>query len=288
MIQDIFYNSQNKHHDSVVVSNATCVELNGYQDTVDGWRHRRMYSYLDPILSTSKKADWLTVGDGSYGQEANFLSQNGGTALATDLSVERLRHAKKIGYIKNYKKENAEKLSFSDNVFDYVLCKESYHHFPRPIIALYEMIRVAKKAVILIEPNDVIKRGFSLKQLVGIEEVERKVNRFEVSGNYVYTISRREIEKIALGMGLPTIAFAGIDDHYIKGVEQEDLSTKGRYYRKISLVLWILNLAYILGIRDRSLLVSIIFKTKPSAKLRKALLAQGYQIFDLPNNPYLK
>lgn len=39
-----------------------------------------------------------------------------------------------------------------DDAFDYVLCKDSYHHMPRPMIALYQMLRVARRAVVLIEP----------------------------------------------------------------------------------------------------------------------------------------
>ena len=56
--------------------------------------------------------------------------------------------------IKNYKIENAENLSFEDKTIDFILCKESYHHFPRPMVALYEMLRVARNGVLLIEPND--------------------------------------------------------------------------------------------------------------------------------------
>lgn len=50
--------------------------------------------------------------------------------------------------------ENAEKLSSPNETLDFVLCKESYHHFTRPMLALYEMLRVATKAVVLIEPNE--------------------------------------------------------------------------------------------------------------------------------------
>lgn len=58
----------------------------------------------------------------------------------------------------NYSVENAESLSFRDNEFEVAFCKEAYHHFPRPFLALYEMLRVASKAVVLAEPNDQIPR----------------------------------------------------------------------------------------------------------------------------------
>jgi ubiquinone/menaquinone biosynthesis C-methylase UbiE len=124
------------------------------KDTVDAWRHRRMYQVLDPILVTETKAKWLTVGDGRYGKDSRYITEKGGDALATDISGYLLKEAKDLGYITEYKVENAESLSFHDSEFDYVFCKESYHHFPRPMLALYEMLRVAKRGVILVEPND--------------------------------------------------------------------------------------------------------------------------------------
>ena len=94
-----------------------------------------MLSKLKPFIKQGEK--WLTLGDGRYGTEANFLISNGVEALATDYSDNLLKIGKEIGFIKDYKKENAESLSFEDNQFDYVLIK-AFHHFPRPWIALYE------------------------------------------------------------------------------------------------------------------------------------------------------
>ncbi len=44
---------------------------------------------------------------------------------------------------------------------------------------------------------------------------------WEGSGNYVFAISRREIEKIALGLNLPQTVVKGLNDHYVKGCEFE-------------------------------------------------------------------
>ena len=128
--------------------------------TVDFWRHERMYSCLSPILSSYPSSSWLTVGDGRYGTDANYiLSKGEKDVLATDISDTYLKIAYEEGFINKYKVENAEQLSFSNDSFDFVLCKESYHHFPRPMVALYEMIRVARKGVILIEPQDQNQRS---------------------------------------------------------------------------------------------------------------------------------
>ena len=98
----------------------------------------------------------MTVGDGRFGKDAHVVQSKDPSARvhATDISDMLLREAAATGYIKSFSRENAESLSFGDGEFDFVLCKESYHHFPRPMIALYEMIRVAGTGVILMEPTD--------------------------------------------------------------------------------------------------------------------------------------
>lgn len=280
-IKKAYYN-QDKHHHARKISN----DWHNH-NTVDYWRHARMYEFLKPLLLGYKNNNWLTIGDGRYGHEANYIESLGGKCLATDLSITRLKVAKDANYIKRYKKENAENLSFKENSFDFVVCKESYHHLPRPTLALYEMLRVAKKGVILIEPNDVIRRQINWQQIFGIEVIGNYVNKYEQSGNYVYGITRREIEKVALGLGIPELSFAGFDDIYIKGVENEALTPIGKLMRKIRVKLWFLNVLSILRLRDRSLLSVIIWKIPPTRAASILLEKQGYTSVKLPKNPYV-
>jgi ubiquinone/menaquinone biosynthesis C-methylase UbiE len=263
------------------------------EDTIDAWRHNRMKSFVDPILTFFPKARWLTVGDGRYGTDAHYLIKKGAKVLATDISMGLLKVAKRRRFITDFKRENAEKLSFKDGSFDFVFCKESFHHFPRPMVALYEMLRVAKKGVILIEPHDSKSpiESFMVKVLrkancLGL--VSGYFNIFEESGNYVYKLSERELEKIAIGLQLESLAFAGLDDFYIKGVEYEKPTLKSIKYLKIKLMLFVLDLFYKLGIRKRSLLIAIVFKVKPNKVLKDRLRQKGFKVYDLPKNPYLK
>lgn len=113
-----------------------------------------MFSLLDPFLEEFRGARWLAVGDGTYGTASMYVRKSGSDALPVDINVSLLQLSKEHGLINDYRRENAESLSFPDGAYDFCLCKESYHHFPRPIIALYEMIRVSRKAVVLIEPAD--------------------------------------------------------------------------------------------------------------------------------------
>lgn len=265
------------------------------RDTVDAWRHQRMYQALDPILEAEPEAKWLTVGDGRYGKDAKYITEKGCDALATDISEHLLREARNLGYIDKYKVENAESLSFGDATFDYVCCKESYHHFPRPMLALYEMLRVAKSGVLLIEPNDdyivdrcsaILLRNLKdlLKRLL---RKETSRHSFEDSGNYVYRTSRREIEKVALGLNYRQVAFKGINDAYFPGVEHEKLAGKGPLQKKTTRLIATLDFLCKLGLTDYGLLVSIIFKNEISNPLRQKLIDDGYQIVRLPDNPYI-
>lgn len=78
------------------------------------------------------------------------------------------------------------------------------------------MLRVSQKAVILIEPIDILSKIpllLSLKNFCDIfspnliNYIWKNRYSWEIVGNYVFKISEREIEKIAMGIGLPCIAF---------------------------------------------------------------------------------
>ena len=56
------------------------------KDTVDAWRHQRMYQALDPILHSDPKANWLTIGDGRFGKDAKYILEKNCNALASDIS----------------------------------------------------------------------------------------------------------------------------------------------------------------------------------------------------------
>lgn len=262
-------------------------------DTVDAWRHRRMYCALDPLLET-ENATWLTVGDGRYGKDSRYISEKGRDVLATDIDDTLLNEAREIGFISKFSKENAESLSFGDAAFDYVFCKESYHHFPRPMIALYEMLRVASKGVVLIEPND-LNISYSVSMNVFAHLISKWLfiinkgiprHSFEEFGNYVYTISRRELEKTALGLNYRFLAFKGINDCYVQGVEFEKVSDNGGLLRKLKLKIFLRDLFAKLRIIDYGVLAAIVFKQVPSGILLERLKDNGFEVVVLPQNTY--
>lgn len=291
-MKDNFTNISYKRHENEYKIEELDATVMKDTDSVNAFRHQRMYDTLNVLINYYKKSNWLVVGDGNYGAGAHHIIQNGANALATDISVDFLKKAKEIGHITDYKKANAEQLPFDDNEFDFSFCKESYHHFPRPMIALYEMLRVAKKGIVLIEPNDAftgknLLRTFLrfIKRVLG-KKIQR--HSYEEVGNYVYTISRREIEKVALGLNYKVIAFKGINDHYIVGAQKAKMSENSKIKSDVLKTIRQQDLFCKFRLTDYALLTAVILKQIPSRELLENLENDGFEINILPNNPYVE
>jgi len=274
-------------------------------DTVDYWRHSRMYACLDPFLNSFPEAIWLTVGDGRYGRDAHYIQSHGCKVTASDISESLLKVGIERGYIKEYSVENVERLSFEDDAFDFVFAKECLHHLPRPWIGFYEMLRVARKGIVVIEPMEAplvknprsvmknlaaffLNRYFPwLKHLFSCGDVIRPYwNDWEEVGNYVFRVSEREIEKIALALDYSMCAFKYLNDTYIKGVEQSSLDSP--MFQQIKRAIAKRDRLCELGLNQASYkkVSCAIFKAVPSEAVNETLRQAGYRINILPRNPY--
>jgi ubiquinone/menaquinone biosynthesis C-methylase UbiE len=271
------------------------IDVLSNKSSINYWRHARMYSLLTPLIDAANKDKWLTVGDG-LGTDANWLKEAGVAVKASDISTELLETAHSEGYIEEYSRENAENMSFGNRVFDYVLCKEAFHHFPRPYIAIYEMLRVANKGVVLIEPVDI---GIQMPTIIFLKNVLDRIstnlinkfwkNRysFESVGNYVYKVSEREIEKIAMGINLPVIAFKGINDYYSERLNLSASIENKNILNKVKFRIFIRDVICKLGIIPYQLQSCIVFKNQPDNQVLKRLKDYGYKIVKLKRNPYI-
>src|SRR5262249_30421114 len=126
----------------------------GYPDSLDAWRQRRMYDLIHPIVVSGREGRWLTIGDS--GADAAALAAAGipqSQIVASSLCTAQLEELKARDFLVGIEVRtiNAESISLPADEFDFVIAKEVYHHFPRPPIGLYEMLRVARQAVVLIE-----------------------------------------------------------------------------------------------------------------------------------------
>lgn len=265
------------------------------QDNVNAFRVNRVYGLLDPWVALFPKSTWMTVGDGRYGLDAHYLKQQGVQVVATDIADDLLKEGQAAGYIDAYKQENAEQLSFSDNQFDFSFCKEAYHHFPRPLLALYEMLRVVKQGAILIEPIDreivpwyqivFLNLKNILKIILG-KSVQKYF--FESDGNFLYAISKREIEKVALGLGFKQVVFKGINDIYLEGMEYAPLDKRNSVYKKMQRKQKVYDLFSRLKLIPYNLLFAAILKEPLDPQAEASLTQAGYEVINLPENPYIK
>jgi 2-polyprenyl-3-methyl-5-hydroxy-6-metoxy-1,4-benzoquinol methylase len=251
---------------------------------------------LTPFLDAQKS--WLTVADYN-GFEANFLMEKGQNVVASDISDAMLKEANADGLIGEYRKENVEALTFEDESFDYVMCKEAFHHFPRAYLALYEMIRVSRSAAILVgEPIDILSK---MSLLVFVKNILDAINprlidrfwknrfSFETVGNYVFKISVREVEKIAMGIGLPCIAYRKFNIYLSNGPTEGlwDVPLNTTVYKKIQSRMAVLNFFNGLGLFPHHMICCVLFKEPPTASVLDRMKQQGFQILQLPRNPYL-
>ena len=259
---------------------------------INHWRHERMYTPLLALIRPNDK--WVTIGDG-VGTDAYWLAQQGVDVVATDIGDAVLKKAHEEGFIRKFDQQNAERISYADNAFEFSLCKEAYHHFPRPYLAVYEMLRISRKGIIFIEPQDPVMK---VPLLLFLKNVLYKFNpallskiwknqySFEEVGNYVYKISEREIEKIAMGIGLPAIACKGINDFYDGSAQMNQFPPDPAYFNKVKRKIAFRDLLCRWGIIPYRLLCCVIFKEKRSAPEIQALEREGYQYIELPPNPY--
>ena len=262
--------------------------------TVDYWLHERLFQLANPLIKANDY--WLTVGDG-YGFDANYFANKSCKVMATDIGGAFLPLVKSQGLIDDYSVENVEKLTFADNSFDYAFCKEAYHHFPRAYMGVYEMIRVARKAIILVEPQDPLTKMplmLAIKNILDrfdptiLQKYWKNRYSFEEVGNYVFKLSDREMEKIAMGMNLPAIAFKGINNAYWKpGLDTEIANENSASFRQIQSKIRKDDFLCKLGILPHHVLSAIIFKTLPDNETIKNLKNDGYLYYEFPKNPYL-
>ncbi|MCL2074314.1 MAG: class I SAM-dependent methyltransferase [Marinilabiliaceae bacterium] len=291
-----FHNAHEQHHKDGFAKSEDPFYVLRNKDCVLYKFMVRQLELLRPLLK--EKNSWLTIGDYT-GFEAKYFAEQDQRATASDLSDVYLKVAKEQNLIEHYAKVNAEGIDFEENQFDYLCCKESFHHFPRAYLGLYEMLRVAKKGIVLIEPVDILSK---MPLLLFLKNISDRINPYFINkiwknrfswegvGNYVFKISIREIEKIAMGIGLPCIAYKEIN------IQLKTVPTKWgnlmqvpfdkKLYKKLKRRLAIWNFICKLRIIPYNTLCAIVFKERPSQELLKELKQNKFRVIELPTNPY--
>ncbi|MBO0348026.1 class I SAM-dependent methyltransferase [Phormidium pseudopriestleyi FRX01] len=118
---------------------------------------RRLQIGVDHLMerTNSSPADWdVLVLCGGVGGEGTVLANMGFRSVTvSDISENALQVCKVRDPRLKTQVLNGEKLEVADGSYDLVLVQDGLHHLPRPVLGLTEMLRVAKKAAIVIEPH---------------------------------------------------------------------------------------------------------------------------------------
>jgi ubiquinone/menaquinone biosynthesis C-methylase UbiE len=292
------YQIHEKAYSTVQIEKELALYKNWFENnSTDIWRHLRMLDFLDIILKHYQGSRWLTVGDGRFGTSAIYLNARGAHAMPTDIDVSLLKVAQENNMIPEFAYANAEALPFDDESFDFSFCKAAFHHFPRAYISIFEMLRVSRNAVMLVEPCDFLpspipRRLLQLikntgKKILGMKVPHSDTGNYEPIGNYIFSLSPREVQKIAMGMQYSYVAYKKFHDVYIEGVEYEKMDAKAPLFSKIKKAIFIQKLKKLTGLSGYNQIIAIIFKKDPSKELMADLKEQGFTVVHLPTNPYL-
>ena len=139
-----------------------------FHDSTDGLtryvRDRRLTAALRCLarLVPGGWRDWSAlVVCGGVGGEGSFLFNSGfprvtvSDVSAAAIDACRQRDARLHGRVMD-----AESLDAPDSAFDLVIVQDGLHHLSQPVTGLTEMLRVARRAVIVIEPYDGLVQKF--------------------------------------------------------------------------------------------------------------------------------
>jgi SAM-dependent methyltransferase len=137
------------------------------------------------------------------GMLAEALAQCGAKVTGIDLSsaaTARARErARRYGFTAEFLVADAERLPFPDRSFDVVAVHDGLHHLDDPYRAVGEMARVAREAVLILEPARAALTGMAVR--AGLAE------EIEEAGNYVYRLVPSEIAAYLRQQGFPHAAW---------------------------------------------------------------------------------
>lgn len=131
---------------------------------------------------------------GGAGGEGTLLANQGMSVTVSDLDPVKLEVCRSQDSRIRTLELNAESLDVDDSSFDLVVVQDGLHHLARPHLGLTEMLRVARRAIIVIEPYD----GFVGRQF------GTQFETTEAGTNFVYRWDRRTFEQTLLSLSPST------------------------------------------------------------------------------------
>lgn len=158
-------------------------------DAVRYSRDRRLRVAVDRLQQVTGEGldTWSSlVVCGGAGGEGTYLANRGiRDVTVSDFSPKALHHCEQRDPRLETRVLDAEALDLSDESYDLVLVQDGLHHLPRPTLGLTEMLRVARRAVVVIEPHSGL-----VARLLG-----REWERIGEAVNYVFRWDERLLEQ---------------------------------------------------------------------------------------------
>ena len=130
----------------------------GRQPCEPGWLER--YTITHAIMTELAGLEFETLADigGAEGYKGALIRDLfGARVLSADLSPEACRLAERI-YGLESRAVSMEALPFEDESFDCVLCSESLEHVSQPGRSLAELLRIARRAVVITVPAETLEQ----------------------------------------------------------------------------------------------------------------------------------
>jgi ubiquinone/menaquinone biosynthesis C-methylase UbiE len=137
----------------------------GWAESIDGegFKYdylRKAQSSVISLLDIKENISLLDIGCGTgwaLGLAASLINNNG-SYYGVDLSAKMIERAKENFKTKenfHFIKANAESIPLDDNLFDAIICTNSFHHYLHPDKALKEMYRLLKTGgkVYILDPT---------------------------------------------------------------------------------------------------------------------------------------
>ena len=162
-------------------------------------RDRRLHKGLNFLKKNHRDiTDWsVLVVCGGVGGEGIFFIKNGFKSVTvSDISENSLTTCNLFEPSITTIMLNGESLDLLDNSYDLVVVQDGLHHLPRPVSGFTEMLRVARKAIIVIEPYDSL-----IGNLIGTE--------WEIHGdsvNFVFRWNKKMVVQTVKSMLLKKFA----------------------------------------------------------------------------------
>lgn len=132
-----------------------------FHDTKDPFirylRDRRLHlalKHLRRMIGEPLEGMSVLVVCGGVGGEATFFANQGFKDVTnTDFSANALEVCGRRDPRLKRMELNAEAIDLADESYDLVVVQDGLHHLPRPALGLNEMVRVARRGIIVLEPH---------------------------------------------------------------------------------------------------------------------------------------